>query len=565
MQNLVQIWLSLDMRRRMIVAGATVAVFLAILGLSRMAAAPNLTLLYAGLTPASAGEVVAALDQSSAKYEVRGDSIYVEEAARDSLRMTLAASGLPAAGGAGYEILDGLSGFGTTSQMFDAAYWRAKEGELARTILASPQVKTARVHIAQAPSQPFQRNVKPSASVTITSVSGTISAAQAMALRHLVAAAVPSMLPGDVAVIDSVSGLIPTDADQMTPSTMGDGRAAELRANVERLLAARVGQGKAVVEVSVDVVTESEQISERRVDPQGRVAISTETNSSTGSESAAGTDVTVASNLPEGGSGGNADKSETSQQQERVNYEISETTRDVIKAPGSIKKISVAVLIDGVQSVAEDGTVSFTPRPDEELAVLRELVASAVGLDEARGDVLTLKSLAFEPLPEAGTLATASMFAAFNMMTLIQTLVLGLVAVVLGLFVIRPMISGRYAQSAGAMLPAPDGAGAFALPGMGGAMAGGMNGSMGGMNAAMGGSIGGSMGSSMGGSMGGGDVLTGEIDSFGDLPMVNLDNFDMGDGSSDANDPVARLRRLIEERQAESVEILRGWMEEEKA
>jgi flagellar M-ring protein FliF len=155
--------------------------------------------------------------------------------------------------------------------------------------------------------------------------------------------------------------------------------------------------------------------------------------------------------------------------------------------------------------------------------------ALAAQMDEARGDVLTLKSLAFEPLPEQGTLASASLLAGFNMMTLIQTLVLGLVALVLGLFVIKPMLAGRFAPMQTQMLPAPEG-GALALPGMAAS----------------------------------GAVLTGEIDSFGDLPMVNLDNFDMGTGSNDSADPVARLRRLIEERQAESVEILRGWMEQEE-
>ena len=536
MQNLVQIWQALDLRKQVIVAGATLAVFLAILGLSRMAAAPNMTLLYAGLTPASAGEVVAALDQRGAQYEVRGDSIYVPDTQRDSLRMTLASEGLPAAGGAGYEILDGLSGFGTTSQMFDAAYWRAKEGELARTILANPQVKSARVHIAQAPSQPFQHSVRTSASVTITSVGGTLNPAQAKALRHLVAAAVPAMLPSDVAVIDSVAGLIGAEDDALMPSAFGDARAAEMRANVERLLEARVGQGKAVVEVSVDVVTDAETISERLVDPAGRVAISTETDSSTGSEAATGTDVTVASNLPEGqDAAGSAGRSESSQQTERVNYEISQTTRDVVKAPGSIKKISVAVLLDGTQSVAEDGTITFAPRPDEELAILRELVASAVGLDENRGDVLTLKSLEFQPLPVAGELASASAFAGINLMSLIQTLVLGMVALVLGLFVIRPMLAGRAVGGADNMLPNMAGA-PLALPGF---------------------------------NAGASNVLTGEIDGFGDLPMVNLDNFDMSgtglaENGGDSDDPVARLRRLIEERQAESVEILRSWMEREE-
>ena len=69
--------------------------------------------------------------------------------------MTLAAEGLPANSGTGYELLDSLSGFGTTSQMFDAAYWRAKEGELARTLLAMPQIRAARVHLASAPARPL--------------------------------------------------------------------------------------------------------------------------------------------------------------------------------------------------------------------------------------------------------------------------------------------------------------------------------------------------------------------------------------------------------------------------
>lgn len=526
MQNLLQIWQGLDARRRMIVLGATTAMFMAMIALSQMAGTPGMSLLYAGLNASAAGDVVAALDQRGVTYEVRGDSIYVDDAQRDSLRMTLAAEGLPANGGTGYELLDSLSGFGTTSQMFDAAYWRAKEGELARTILANPQIRAARVHIAQAPSQPFQRDIKPQASVTITSVGGGLPAVQAKALRHLIAASVPGMTPEEVAVIDSVSGLIASESDQSRPDAAAETRAHEIRGNVERLLAARVGAGKAVVEVSVDVVTESEAITERSFDPQGRVAISTDTNSRTGSNSQPSGDVTVASNLPAGDAGsGGAGKSETSETREQVNYEVSETKREIVKVPGSVRKISVAVLVDGQEVTAADGTVSVQPRPDDELAILRELVASAVGLDEARGDVLTLRSLTFQPVPLAGEFAEAGIFSGLgklDLMTLIQTAVLALVALVLGLFVIRPMVAGSSRRSA---LPAPDpllALPAFSKP----------------------------------------DpeqrVLTGEIDD-GDLPTLSL----VSEAEATA-DPIARLRRLIEERQAESVEILRGWMEHEE-
>ena len=529
MQNLLQIWQGLDARRRMIVLGATTAMFLTIIALSQMAGSPGMSLLYAGLNTAAAGDVVAALDQRGVLYEVRGDSIYVEETQRDSLRMTLAAEGLPANGGTGYELLDSLSGFGTTSQMFDAAYWRAKEGELARTILANPQIRAARVHIAQAPNQPFQRDVKPQASVTITSVGGGLGPVQAKALRHLIAASVPGMTPDEVAVIDSVSGLVASETDQSRPDAAAETRAQEIRSNVERLLAARVGPGKAVVEVSVDVVTDSEAITERRFDPQGRVAISTDTNSRTGSSTQPSGDVTVASNLPAGDSAGGASgKNENSESREQVNYEVSETKREIVKAPGALRKISIAVLVDGQEVTAADGSVSIQPRPEEELLVLRELVASAVGLDVSRGDVLTLKSLAFQPLPVEGALAEAGMFSGLgklDLMTLVQTAVLAMVAMVLGLFVIRPMVMMPSRRSA---LPAPEPT--RALPGYRTDAADQR-------------------------------VLTGEIED-GDLPALNTVN-----STEIAADPIARLRRLIEERQTESVEILRGWMEhdEEKA
>lgn len=523
MQNLWQIWLGLDGRKRFIVVGATLAVFLTILGMTRMAGKTEMSLLYAGLDGAASGEVVAALDTKGVLYEVRGEAIFVDATQRDTLRMTLAGEGLPANSGTGYELLDSLSGFGTTSQMFDAAYWRAKEGELARTILANTQIRAARVHIAQAPSQPFQRGVKPSASVTVTTVNGNLSPTQAKALRHLIAASIPSMTPDEVSVIDSVSGLIQSDADFASPNAGAESKASEIKQNVERLLAARVGKDKAVVEVAVDVVTDAESITERRIDPQGRVAISTENTQQTGKNSQKSGDVTVASNLPNTAADSSGGSSETSETRERVNYELSETSRELIKKPGAVRKISVAVLVDGSQTTAADGTVTFQPRPEEELATLRELVSSAAGLDTARGDVLTLKSMVFDQPATDGEIAQASMFSfgEIDLMTLIQTGVLAMVTLVLGFFVIRPILS---ANSSNAL---KGGSGVLALPN--------------------------SYDSASN------QALNGEIDD-GYLPSI-ASLGDSGGSQDEERDPVSRLRRLIEERQSESVEILRGWME----
>lgn len=528
MQNLISIWSALDLRKKAIVLGATVAMFLAVLGLARMAGSPQMVLLYAGLEAGTAGEIVTALDQRGVAYEVRGDSIFVDANDRDSLRMALAAEGLPSAGGGGYELLDSLTGFGTTSQMFDAAYWRAKEGELARTILAVPEVKTARVHISQAPGSPLRRAERPTASVTVSTSAGTLDESQARALKHLVASAVAGMRPEDVQIIDTVGGLIAGGDEDPDAGIAASDRAEEIRRNVQRLLEARVGAGKAVVEVSLDTITEREQITERRFDPKERVAISTETEERSDSATKPGGDVTVASNLPEGdAAGGGNGKSQSSETRERVNYEVSETQRELLRGPGGIRRMTVAVLIDGELVPAQDGTATWQARSDEELATLRELVASAVGLDEARGDVLTLKSLQFSPIPQLGTEVQASFLPTFgpiDVMSTIQIAVLGLVALLLGLFVIRPILaSNRPAQA----LPAPDAQ--LALPGVEGQGA-----------------------------------LTGEIDdgfSLPDLPMVDL----MGSmDDQPQEDPATRLRRLIEERQAESIEILRGWLEPEE-
>lgn len=523
-QNLLSIWKALDTRRKAIVAGATLAVFLAVLALSRLAGSPDMALLYAGLEGSAAGEVIAALDQGGVRYEVRGDSIWVDSAQRDSLRMTLAAEGLPANSGAGYELLDGLSGFGTTAQMFDAAYWRAKEGELARTIRANPQIKSARVHIAQAPEMPFQANVPPKASVTVTTAGGGLSTAQARAIRHLVAAAVPGLLPEAVAVIDSVGGLIPGETEDPAADSAAAARAAEIKGNVERLLAARVGAGKAVVEVAVDLVTEREQITQRTLDPQGRVAVTAETEQKSGSSKGPEGQVTVASNLPDSNPGaGGGPQSSNSESKERTSFEVSETRRELVRVPGSIRRMTVAVLVDGVETAAADGSVTVEPRAEAELAVLKELVASAAGVDEGRGDVLTLKSLAFKP-PVAGLGEDGSGFlppiGPINIMSAIQIGVLALVALVLGLFVLRPLLLGA-GNRRPLGLAGPDAP--LALPGVSGA--------------------------------GPLPALNGQIEAEGDRPAL---------GASDEEDPVTRLRRLISDRQSESVEILRGWMELEE-
>ncbi len=433
--------------------------------------------------------------------------------------MTLAGEGLPASGSQGYELLDTLSGFGTTSQMFDAAYWRAKEGELARTILSSPQIRTARVHISTPNTRTFRREETPTAAVNVTTTGGSVSSRHIKALQYLVAAAVQGLEPANVAIIDGNGGLI-SDTEGQSNGTNGDERAIELRNRAERLLAARVGPGNAVVEVTVETVTESEMITERKFDPDTRVAISTEVSESAGkSQDSRGGDVTVASNLPDGDAAGGSGSSNNENTESRAltNYEVNETQRQLTRGPGDVRRLTVAVLVNDVVTIDQEGVQTTTPRPPEELEAL---VASAVGYNAERGDEITLRSMAFEPISDLGTDGVSSTGTPLNLMRLIQIAVLAVVSLVLGLFVVRPILSPSRLPS----LPAPSGANileqtATQL----------------------------SIGNTSAGSKSGGALALGNA---------------LSDHQQDEVDPVSRLRQMISERETETIQILQDWMEQ---
>ncbi len=439
MNPVVSIWSALDLRKRVVVIGATIAMFAAVLLLSRTALSPTMLLLYSNLDPAVAGGVVTALEQQGVSYQVRGDSIWVPQSDRDALRLTLAGQGLPAPSSQGYELLDGLSGFGTTSEMFDAAYWRAKEGELARTILANPRIRAARVHISAPVSRGFDRPSTPTAAVTVSTAGMSLTPPQILALRYLVASSVPGLIPESVSIIDSEAGLISGDDPTHSAAT----RAEVLRNNAERLVEARVGIGNAVVEVSIDEVTETETLTQRTLDPTTRVAISTDVTENTANAQNADTGaVTVASNLPTGDAGGGGtSQSQNSEARTLTNYEISETQRSLNRAPGGIRRMTVAVLVNDIIATDTQGNVTSTPRSSEELAALSELVAMTVGVDESRGDRISVRSMPFEPLRDAGSVALAPQN--LSLTDLARAGILGAVALILGLFVVRPVLAGR--------------------------------------------------------------------------------------------------------------------------
>ncbi len=523
--SISRFWNALDLGRRVVLVLGAVAIVAAIYGIGRVATAPPMALLYSGLEPTAAGEVVRALEERRVSFEVRGDSIYVAADRRDQTRMALAAEGLPASGAAGYELLDGLSGFGTTSQMFDAAYWRAKEGELARTITASANVRAARVHIANPSPQPFVRNSTTTAAVTVTMARGELDGNQARAIRYLVSSAVAGLAPEAVSVIDSASGVVLAsgqgDAGE-SPEGDGASRTEVLKRNIEQLLEARVGPGRAVVQVAVDTDMQSQTITERLIDPDSRTAISSEIEQSRESRTGRNPGVTVASNLPDGDAAEASDSArEANQSRERTNFEISETRRERVIRPGEVRRISVAVLVDGITRTDASGETVWEPRPEAELAQLQDLVEAAVGFDEARGDVVTIRSMQFSmPLADGAVVERAGeSFASRHGALLAQIGILAAIVLALLFFVVRPMLRRPAAQAApeldeaesqpqiAALAPAEEEASAPALP---------------------------------------------EVEKLLELPPS-------------AGRKIERLREVVARRSDESAAVLRGWIETSEA
>jgi len=526
------LWTSLDTQRRVIAAIALAAFFAVAVGLGHAISRPDLALLYGGMSPSESGRVLAVLDQRNVTYEVRGGSIFVDRQNRDALRMELAGEGLPAATGSGYELLDSLSGFGTTSQMFDAAYWRAKEGELARTIVSSPMIRDARVHIATPSSSPFRRDMVKSASVAITG-SGPIGRETTQALQFLVAAAVSDLSPENVSIIDSRTGRVLAPNDGLTTESHASDREQALQARVLRMLEAHVGPGNARVEISIERELRQETLTERQIDPDSRVIISQDTEEiSSQAQNAAGGAVTVASNLPTGDGAGGGEGSQESRAETRArsNFDVSETRRETILAPGTIKRMSVAVLVNQLGDEAPGASGG-------ELEALRDLVAAAVGYNEARGDVLTLKELQFSDVEQLGSgpVETGWAFTSPDPWSMIQLAVFAIVTVILGIFVLRPLLlaqSSRAIDASGKLSVLEDTGGAGFDTGI---------------------------------------TLENDppVEDDGGLPPLDggLPALSVVTDFSDDGDPlpsltpVEQLKDMIENRQPDTLEILKNWME----
>lgn len=445
---------SLSLPRQIFLGIAVLGVLAAMTMLVRTTLKEPMSLLYSGLDPVRAGEVINELDKLGVEYEIRGEAIFIQQSERDKTRFALARDGLPRQSVQGYELLDEVNGFSVTSEMYNASYWRAKEGELTRTILTTPGVDSARVHIGASLRSGFSRS-QPSqtASVTLSSAR-RISPSQAEAIQYLVALAVSGLNPEDVVVVDPRHGILagPTKEAFEAPSVMAEDEAGAIEQKIRRLLTARLGDGNAEVSVNVDVSHERQTISDVRFDPESRVIRSRTTNDASETSQGAAGNVTVASNLPQGAGAGGGSESTRKNSGETITYEMSEVRTQTERLPGQVQRISVAVLLNqqalGIDLTAADAAVQLdTVRADFET-----LISSAAGLDEARGDTISIELMPFQELPEVELTPAPSLISRLieqHLWSAVQAIFLGVIVLALAFGVMRPMLAGSKGAAAG--------------------------------------------------------------------------------------------------------------------
>lgn len=395
-----------------IALAATIAIGVALVLWSQ---APSYALLFGGLDSRQAADIVKALDAQAVpyQYDTNTGSLTVPAARVHELRLKLAAEGLPKSADTGYQILDKDQGFGVSQFKENVQYIRALEGELAQSIAAIAAVKSARVHLAIPKRTVFVRKEQETTASVVVNLHGSLSEAQVNAIMHLVASSVPNMKAANVSVIDQSGNLLSQQSPNLGMNMSL--KQLEYTRNIEQTLAARiqdllsplVGSKGVRAQVTAEVDFTKQEQTRENFNPDPEAVRSSqeirERNKAAGPEGIPGAltnqppqaGIAPEENYPGKVNNGGLGKDLQSEKITK-NYEIDRTITHLQSQVGTLKRLSVAVVVDDRVKANEEGALQRTPLTDEELARFKNLVRDAVGVDEARGDTLSLVNISFQ-------------------------------------------------------------------------------------------------------------------------------------------------------------------------
>ncbi|MBI4969266.1 MAG: flagellar M-ring protein FliF [Rhodospirillales bacterium] len=422
---------------------------------------PQMELLYGELDSADSAHVISKLESLKIPYELRanGTQVLVPSDQVGKMRVQLAEQSLPSNGvSVGYEIFDKSDPLGSTSFMQNLNLVRALEGELGRTIRSIANVKSARVHLVMPRRETFSREVQdPSASIVLKMTGGQrLNKQQVSAIQHMVAAAVPKLKPQRISIVDDRGTLLSRGFEDgrelMNLNTEEMRLAYEQRVarQVEDLLERTVGAGKVRAEVRADIDFDRVVVNEEKYDPDSQVVRSTRTIS----EDIQGQDseslpVSVGQNLPDANAttaGATRTSNKEKRNDELVNFEISKKITSQTRETGMVKRLSVAVLVDGVYS-GEFPNRTYEGRKQEEMEQIATLVRSAIGYDSKRGDAVEVVNMRFAGADEEPPVKPVTYFLGLekaDLMRIAEILVLSVVAILVILLVVRPLVTRAF-------------------------------------------------------------------------------------------------------------------------
>jgi flagellar M-ring protein FliF len=318
------------------------------------------------------------LDDGGKTIRIPKDQVY-------DLRLSLAGEGLPQSSIIGYELFD-RANLGVSDFVQKINYRRALEGELARTILQIDEVEAARVHLVVPEKTLFKEDEKPAtASVVLKLKSGNVLSKESIrGISHLVASSIEGLDADNVTIVDSRGVLLSENKGNSLAATTSS--QYELQHQVETYLAAKaqsllesvVGTGNALVQVTAELDFRQVERNMEQYDPDNTAILSESIQEDKTPQSDSAAPATHSSTL--------------------TNYQVNKTVEHIVENMGNIKRLSVAAVINGIpKSVEKDGqkVEEITPRPQDEMNKLTDLVKKSVGFDPTRNDEVSVTNLTF--------------------------------------------------------------------------------------------------------------------------------------------------------------------------
>lgn len=399
-----EIWANFSLTQRMIIAGVTVLVVASFIGLTIWLNKPDYKLLYSNLSPEDANKIVKILQTDKVPYELQngGNTILVPAAKVYDLRIKIAGEGNLVGQGIGFEIFDQTK-VGVTDFVQKINYTRALQGELARTMSEFPSVDSARIHLVMPQRSLFvEEQQKPSASVVLKLIDNNKKPdpKEIQAILNMMLMAVQGLDKAHLSITDSSGKVLYTPEEDTLSGISSTQMEYRLRVQrdferrIEEMLMPVFGPGRVIAKVNTDMDFSQKTIRREVYDPE-KTAVRSEQRSEETQQGRANLEAGAPDvNFRGDGITGSVSTQNGTRESRTTNYEINKEEQNIIANVGDLRRMTVAVIVDGTYEKVNDKW-TFMPRSKEELARVQQLVANAVGLDAKRGDSLEVNSVPF--------------------------------------------------------------------------------------------------------------------------------------------------------------------------